>query len=165
MRDSFILSADKNNGYPTFSDAPDFESVNYYQNQSMFLTTDGYPIFKGKPYLESSPIINTDFYADGKNYLQMKNVRFSLISGAFANSINLKKIVIPQSVKFIGENAFRNTLLSDVKISMDCVYFPTSFPDGCETGFYPYETDFITADSLELWTADGYLFQVKEVSE
>ena len=136
MRDSFILSADKNNGYPTFSDTPDFESVNYYQNQSMFLTTDGYPIFKGKPYLESSPIINTDFYADGKNYLQMKNVRFSLISGAFANSINLKKIVIPQSVKFIGENAFRNTALSSVKISSDCVYSQESFPDGCKIEFY-----------------------------
>ena len=136
MRDSFILSADKNNGYPTFSDAPDFESVNYYQNQSMFLTTDGYPIFKGKPYLESSPIVNTDFYADGKNYLQMKNVRFSLISGAFANSINLKKIVIPQSVKFIGENAFRNTSLSSVKISSDCVYSQESFPNGCKIEFY-----------------------------
>ena len=136
MRDSFILSADKNNGYPSFSDAPDFESVNYYQNQSMFLTTDGYPIFKGKNYLESSPIINTDFYADGKNYLQMKNVRFSLISGAFANSINLKKIVIPQSVKFIGENAFRNTSLSSVKISSDCVYSQESFPDGCKIDFY-----------------------------
>ena len=136
MRDSFILSADKNNGYPSFSDAPDFESVNYYQNQSMFLTTDGYPIFKGKPYLESSPIINTDFYADGKNYLQMKNVRFSLISGAFANSINLKKIVIPQSVKFIGENAFRNTALSLVKIASDCVYSQESFPDDCKIEFY-----------------------------
>ena len=136
MRENFIVSSDKNGGYPTFSDAPDFESVNYYQNQSMFLTTDGYPIFKNKPYLESSPIINTDFYADGKNYLQMKNVRFSLISGAFANSINLKKIVIPQSVKFIGKNAFRNTSLSSVKISADCTYGSESFPDGCKIEFY-----------------------------
>ena len=136
MRENFIVSSDKNGGYPTFSDAPDFESVNYYQNQSMFLTTDGYPIFKGKPYLESSPIINTDFYADGKNYLQMKNVRFSLISGAFANSINLKKIVIPKSVKFIGENAFRNTALSSVKISADCTYGSESFPENCNVEFY-----------------------------
>ena len=136
MRDSFILSADKNNGYPSFSDAPDFESVNYYQNQSMFLTTDGYPIFKGKNYLESSPIINTDFYADGKNYLQMKNVRFSLISGAFANDTSLSKVIIPKSVKFIGENAFRNTALSSVKISSDCVYSQESFPDGCKIEFY-----------------------------
>ena len=136
MRENFIVSSDKNGGYPTFSDAPDFESVNYYQNQSMFLTTDGYPIFKGKPYLESSPITNTDFYADGKNYLQMKNVRFSLFFGAFANSINLKKIVIPKSVKFIGENAFRNTALSSVKISADCTYGSESFPENCNVEFY-----------------------------
>ena len=136
MRDSFILSADKNNGYPSFSDAPDFESVNYYQNQSMFLTTDGYPVFKNKNYPESDSVVNTAFYADGKNYLQMKNVRFSLISGAFANSINLKKIVIPQSVEFIGENAFRNTSLSSVKISSECIYSQESFPDGCKIEFY-----------------------------
>ena len=136
MRENFIVSSDKNGGYPTFSNAPDFESVNYYQNQSMFLTTDGYPIFKGKNYPASSPIINTDFYADGKNYLQMKNVRFSLISGAFANDTSLAKVVIPKSVKFIGENAFRNTALSSVKISSDCVYSQESFPDGCKIEFY-----------------------------
>ena len=136
MRDSFILSSDKNNGYPTFSDAPDFENVNYYQNQSMFLTTDGYPIFKNKPYLESNPIVNTDFYADGKNYLQMKNVRFSLLFGAFANDTSLTKIVIPKSVKLIGDTAFRNTSLSSVKISSDCVYSSESFPDSCNVDFY-----------------------------
>ena len=136
MRENFIVSSDKNGGYPTFSDAPDFESVNYYQNQSMFLTTDGYPIFKGKPYLESSPIINTDFYADGKNYLQMKNVRFSLLFGAFANDTSLTKIVILKSVKLIGDTAFRNTSLSSVKISSDCIYSSESFPDGCKIEFY-----------------------------
>lgn len=86
-------------------------------------------------------------------------------AGAFANANHLKKVTIPESVEYIGEFAFRNTLLSDVKISMDCVYFPTSFPDGCDVNFYPYETNFLTADGLELWSADGYLFQVKEVSE
>lgn len=136
MRENFIVSSDKNGGYPTFSNAPDFESVNYYQNQSMFLTTDGYPIFKGKPYLESSPIVNTDFYADGKNYLQMKNVRFSLLFGAFANDTSLSKVIIPQSVKFIGENAFRNTSLSSVKISSDCIYSQESFPESCNIQFY-----------------------------
>ena len=136
MRENFIVSSDKNNGYPTFSKAPNFESVNYYQNQSIFITTDGYPVFKNKNYPESDSVVNTAFYADGKNYLQMKNVRFSLISGAFANSINLKKIVIPQSVKFIGENAFRNTARSSVKISSDCVYSQESFPESCNVDFY-----------------------------
>ena len=56
--------------------------------------------------------------------------------GAFANAVNLVKIVIPKSVKFIGENAFRNTALSSVKISSDCVYSQESFPDGCKIEFY-----------------------------
>ena len=48
MRDSFILSADKNNGYPSFSDAPDFEGVNYCLNSKMFID-DGtfYPRYSG----------------------------------------------------------------------------------------------------------------------
>lgn len=135
MRDSFILSADKNNGYPSFSDSSDFGIINY-NNKLMFLTSDGYPIFKDKPYLGSVPIVNTDFYADGKNYLQMKNVRFSLISGAFANDTSLAKVVIPKSVKLIGENAFRNTSLSSVKIASDCIYSQESFPDSCNVEFY-----------------------------
>lgn len=49
MRDSFVLSADKNNGYPTFSDATDFQNVNYCQNKNMFIS-DGvlYPKYSGK---------------------------------------------------------------------------------------------------------------------
>ena len=135
MRENFIVSSDKNGGYPSFSDSYDFEIINY-NNKLMFLTSDGYPVFKNKNYPESDSVVNTAFYADGKNYLQMKNVRFSLISGAFANSINLKKIVIPQSVKFIGENAFRNTALSSVKISSDCTYGSESFPENCNVEFY-----------------------------
>lgn len=135
MRDSFILSADKNNGYPSFSDSYDFEIINY-NNKLMFLTSDGYPVFKNKNYPESDSVVNTAFYADGKNYLQMKNVRFSLFFGAFANDTSLAKAVIPKSVKFIGENAFRNTALSSVKISSDCVYSQESFPDGCKIKFY-----------------------------
>lgn len=56
--------------------------------------------------------------------------------GAFANDTSLSKVIIPKSVKFIGENAFRNTALSSVKISSDCVYSQKSFPDGCKIEFY-----------------------------
>lgn len=56
--------------------------------------------------------------------------------GAFANAVNLVKIVIPKSVKLIGDTAFRNTALSSVKISSDCVYSQESFPDGCNVDFY-----------------------------
>lgn len=56
--------------------------------------------------------------------------------GAFANAVNLTKITIPRSCKYIGEYAFRNTALTSVKIASDCTYFPTSFPDGCQVKFY-----------------------------
>lgn len=56
--------------------------------------------------------------------------------GAFANAVNLTKITIPRSCKYIGEYTFRNTALTSVKIASDCTYFPTSFPDGCQVKFY-----------------------------
>lgn len=57
--------------------------------------------------------------------------------GAFANAHNLRQISIPKSCKKIGRYAFRNTKLSSVTIARDCVYYSTSFPDGCVVNFYP----------------------------
>lgn len=57
--------------------------------------------------------------------------------GAFANATQLIRASIPQSVKKIGAEAFRNTQLTSVTIASDCTYFPTSFPDGCVVNFYP----------------------------
>lgn len=56
--------------------------------------------------------------------------------GAFANASELTQISIPQSVKYIGREAFRNTKLKNVRIASDCTYFDTSFPDGCNIAFY-----------------------------
>ena len=56
--------------------------------------------------------------------------------GAFANDKNLVKVVISKSVKAIGENAFRNTNLSSVKIASNCTYNLESFPDKCKVDFY-----------------------------
>ena len=56
--------------------------------------------------------------------------------GAFLNCTKLKKAVIPESVKSIGEYAFSNTALTSVKIAGDCFYYDTSFPDGCEISYY-----------------------------
>lgn len=56
--------------------------------------------------------------------------------GAFANCHNLNTVVIPESVKSIGEYAFRNTQLTSVTIARDCTYYSTSFPDGCIINFY-----------------------------
>ena len=136
MRENFILSADKNNGYPSFSDSVDLDNTNFYKNKNQFIANGvKYPIFKNSS-LDSSNIVNTAFYTDGKNYPHMKNVRYSLFLGAFANDTSLSKVVIPKSVNFIGENAFKNTALSSVKISEDCDYGSESFPDGCKIEFY-----------------------------
>ena len=57
--------------------------------------------------------------------------------GAFANATQLKRVEIPRSVKSIGAEAFRNTLLTSVTIASDCTYSSTSFPEGCVINFYP----------------------------
>lgn len=57
--------------------------------------------------------------------------------GAFANAHNLRQVSIPKSCKKIGRYAFRNSQLSSVTIARDCVYYSTSFPDGCVVNFYP----------------------------
>lgn len=56
--------------------------------------------------------------------------------GAFTYAVNLKSVIIPRSVKYIGEFAFTNTKLSEVTISRDCKYYSTSFPTGCTIKFY-----------------------------
>lgn len=56
--------------------------------------------------------------------------------GAFANASELIQISIPQSVKYIGREAFKNTKLKNVRIASDCTYFDTSFPDGCIINFH-----------------------------
>lgn len=56
---------------------------------------------------------------------------------AFANAYNLRQVSIPRTCKKIGRYAFRNTQLNSVTIARDCVYYNTSFPDGCVVNFYP----------------------------
>ena len=82
--------------------------------------------------------------------------------GAFANAAELTGVVIPESVKYIGWYAFRNTKLVNVTVAADCVYYPTSFPDGCTVSFYQFEANFVTSDGMQIRTADGFIFNVKE---
>lgn len=56
--------------------------------------------------------------------------------GAFAHATHLSSVIIPRSVKSIGEYSFRNTALTSVTIASDCSYYPTSFPDNCTINTY-----------------------------
>lgn len=51
--------------------------------------------------------------------------------GAFRNSTNLEFVKIPKSTKWLGENAFEYTALSEVTIAKDCIYYNNTFPDDC----------------------------------
>lgn len=71
---------------------------------------------------------NSDFAHAGMP--DMSNV------GTFMGSRSLNSIVIPETVKYIGEYAFANTTLVNVKIASDCQYSETSFPPGCTIDNY-----------------------------
>ena len=86
-------------------------------------------------------------------------------SGAFMNAVNLENVYIPRSCKKIGEWAFTNTKLRRVKISADCEYYPTSFPEGCEIEFYGGGGEFgqlLDSDNFALIDSEGAKIYVKE---
>lgn len=49
MRKNFIISVDKNNGYPSFSDSVELDDIDFYKNKNQFIA-DGnfYPKYLGK---------------------------------------------------------------------------------------------------------------------
>ena len=57
-------------------------------------------------------------------------------SGAFCDCTGLKTVVIPASVKYIGDYAFYNTALTSVTIASDCVFSDISFPPRCIINYY-----------------------------
>ena len=73
-------------------------------------------------------------------------------TGAFMYATNLTYVSIPESVELIGRNAFTNTSLTDVRISRDCTYYPTSFPEGCHVWYYgdePAPDGYYTASEVD----------------
>lgn len=85
-----------------------------------------------------------------------------IMMGAFNYCYNLKEVVIPESVKYIGPYAFWRTALTEATIAPDCKYFEHSFPFGCKIKFYGEgENNFITADEEDLLTIDRQWFNVK----
>lgn len=61
-------------------------------------------------------------------------------TGAFENASRLSRVVIPESVKVIGDSAFRGTALTVVRIAADCTFGEESFPGNCRILRYPAHT-------------------------
>ncbi|MDE6672845.1 MAG: leucine-rich repeat domain-containing protein [Ruminococcus sp.] len=57
-------------------------------------------------------------------------------SGAFMGAKNLEYVRIPETVRKIGRYAFLDTALKKVRISPECKYYETSFPENCVIEFY-----------------------------
>lgn len=72
-------------------------------------------------------------------------------TGAFMNAHNLAHVYIPRSCTEIGKYSFTNTALEKVRIPADCIYYPTSFPPGCEVQFYGGGGDY-----GQLYDGEGY---------
>ena len=84
--------------------------------------------------------------------------------GAFKDAAELRKVTVPQSCAIIGTYAFDGTQLRKVKISADCTYEETSFPEGCEIEFYGGGGDWgqlLDADDFSVIDSDGARIYVK----
>lgn len=81
------------------------------------------------------------YYDTEKDRLNLALLPEELISGAFNYCTSLAYVSIPSSVKSIGRYSFAHTALTKVRIAQDCVYYPTSFPAGCEICFYDDEVE------------------------
>lgn len=66
--------------------------------------------------------------------------KFPADAGAFENASRLSRVAIPESVKTIGDSAFRGTALTVVRIAADCTFGEGSFPENCRILRYPAHT-------------------------
>lgn len=89
-------------------------------------------------------------------------------AGAFMNAVNLEYARIPETVRKIGRWAFTNTALHKVRISSECEYYETSFPENCVIEFYgksvsEHSSQLYDSDGNILIDADGARIYAKEV--
>ena len=86
------------------------------------------------PYFQ--PPYPPNFWFIDEDKITHSQIPETIYQGAFCDCVNLKKVIIPPSVKYIGEYAFYNTALTAVTIARDCTFFPTSFPPRCTINYY-----------------------------
>ena len=106
--------------------------------------------------IKATPVSETDLvppYPASFWYLDVDNrLNLALLAkapgGAFAGCSELAYISIPESVKKIGYRAFADTAITRVRIARDCIYDPSSFPEGCEIWYYDEEPEPVDYGSL-----------------
>ena len=76
------------------------------------------------------------YLTNNNTKLTQTNLPDVLPMGAFQGCTNLTTATIPRSVTSIGEQSFMGTSLSTVQISLNCTFYPTSFPIDCHVTFY-----------------------------
>lgn len=110
----------------------------WYMDDENQLTASGIPA----PLSWSKPYPATMWYFDDElDHLFNSMIPLEItippgVVGAFQNCRNLHFVKIPRSVTKIGQSSFEGTALTKVCISRNCVYSPSSFPDGCEVIYY-----------------------------
>lgn len=110
------IDSTTNNGYPYRMEMTDF---------SFDLVTDPIPSF----FWRMNDNVN-----QGYPYLVEKDLP---VLGAFGDNKNLRTVVVPRSVSYIGDYGFANTKLNAVTISSNCDYNEnTSFPRRCVINYY-----------------------------
>lgn len=118
----------------------DTEHINYgsfYMTSDKQITANAIPI----PVDWEQPYPTGMWYMTEDLTLVCGGMPEPLELSAFNECSNLSKMLIPRSVKRIGEISFKNTALSEVTIASDCEYSPTSFPSGCVINFYDDEEE------------------------
>ena len=103
----------------------------WYITDNDTIDADIIPTFM--PWVEPYPM--GVWYIDNNDKLEMTNYSTIVKRGAFTNCETLTHVDIPDSVTKIGRYAFTNTGLTEVTISRNCTYYPTSFPNGCQINY------------------------------
>lgn len=104
----------------------------YPIDYSIMKVNNDYPMLK-QWYLHSSttePAPVSLFYTKENTYPTFITWDISKMGACY--NTNISNVIIPESVKYIGEYGFNSTLLTTVTISNDCIYYDTSFPENCE---------------------------------
>ncbi len=132
------------------------------------LTHEIYPKAPEKPVAKPYPkaLWRIDYLSPNMPYHELLPVEKP--AGAFMNAKNLEYARIPETVRKIGKWAFAETALSKVRISPECEFYETSFPENCVIEFYgsvsnEHSEQLYDSDGKALIDTDGARIYTQEV--